>query len=192
MVLPVRTCTYALLVVLKTGKRGWSHAMYILCATAEKPRESLVAPPRNARLHSIFSTTSQSSSRISCHTGSWNESVLAEIVQKTLDLCAVRTTAKGLTMIVPTGTARIIAIVGRPIAQVRSPTVVNLELASRGIDAVMIPCHVTPEALPNFLATIRGWENAAGAVVTMPHKSVAASFVHRCRSRRTVTGAGIR
>jgi hypothetical protein len=147
---------------------------------------------KEARLHSISSTTSQSSSRISCHTGSWNESVLAEIVQKTLDLCAVRTTGKGLTMIVPTGTARIIAIVGRPIAQVRSPTVVNLELASRGIDAVMIPCDVTPEALPNFLATIRGWESAAGAVVTVPHKSVAASFVHRCRSRRTVTGAGIR
>jgi hypothetical protein len=41
---------------------------------------------------------------VSSHFGPWNEGALAEIVQTTLNLCAMRTTANRL-VVVPTGTA---------------------------------------------------------------------------------------
>jgi shikimate 5-dehydrogenase len=56
---------------------------------------------------------------------------------------------------VPTGHARVVAIVGHPIGQVRSPSVVNAELARRRADAVMIPVELPPHALPTFMTVLR-------------------------------------
>ena len=41
----------------------------------------------------------------------------------------------------PTGRTRVLSIIGHPIKQVRSPIVVNTELARRGIDAVLVPIN---------------------------------------------------
>jgi shikimate dehydrogenase len=90
---------------------------------------------------------------------------------------------------IPSGHARVVAIVGYPIGQVRSPSVVNAELARRGVDAVMVPVEISPEALPGFMTMLRAWANAEGAVMTVPHKSSAAGLVDTLTGRARLLGA---
>ena len=90
---------------------------------------------------------------------------------------------------VPSGHARVVAIVGHPIGQVRSPAVVNAELARRQVDAVMIPVELPPQALATFMTVLRSWSNAEGAVITVPHKSSAAGLVDTLTERARLLGA---
>jgi shikimate dehydrogenase len=90
---------------------------------------------------------------------------------------------------VPTGRARVVAIVGHPIGQVRSPSVVNAELAQRRADAVMIPVELPPHALATFMTVLRAWSNAEGAVITVPYKSSAAGLVDSLTDRARLLGA---
>lgn len=69
------------------------------------------------------------------------------------------------------GTTRLFAIIGDPIAQVKSPRVLNPRFVATGMDAVMIPVNVRPD---HFEATVRGLMaigNLDGIVVTVPYKS---------------------
>lgn len=91
--------------------------------------------------------------------------------------------------LVPTGHARVIAIVGHPIGQVRSPSVINAELARRRVDAVMIPVELPPHALATFMTVLRAWANAEGAVITVPHKSSAAGLIDTMSNRARLLGA---
>lgn len=68
------------------------------------------------------------------------------------------------------GRTGILAILGDPIEQVRTPELVNAEIARRGLDAVLVPLHVTAPGLASAVAGLRQMGNVAGAVVTMPHK----------------------
>jgi shikimate dehydrogenase len=68
------------------------------------------------------------------------------------------------------GSTRVTLIIGHPIAQVISPALFNQRFADLGLDSVMIPVDVVPDRLPDFLRLLRGWENADGCVVTIPHK----------------------
>ncbi|WP_108662431.1 shikimate dehydrogenase family protein [Acuticoccus kandeliae] len=69
-----------------------------------------------------------------------------------------------------TGTTRVYAIIGDPIAQVGSPRVFNALFREKGIAAVLIPLHVKPAGLSAFLSAARGLENVDGIIVTIPHK----------------------
>jgi shikimate dehydrogenase len=69
------------------------------------------------------------------------------------------------------GATRLFAIVGDPIGQVKSPVVFNPRFAAAGINAVLVPVHVRPEA---FDATMRGlmaFGNLDGIMVTVPYKA---------------------
>ncbi len=88
-----------------------------------------------------------------------------------------------------TGRTRMIAIIGQPIRQVRSPDLLNALLARRGVDAVMVPVEVAPEDVPGFVAFQRGWRNAAGFVVTVPHKRAMAGLVDALSPRARRLGA---
>lgn len=90
---------------------------------------------------------------------------------------------------VPTGHARVVAIVGQPIGQVRSPAVLNVELVRRRIDAVMIPVELPPQALAMFMTLLRSWSNAEGAVVTVPYKSPVSGLVDTLTDRARLLGA---
>jgi shikimate dehydrogenase len=90
---------------------------------------------------------------------------------------------------IPTGHARVVAIVGDPIGQVRSPSVVNAELTRRRVDAIMIPVELPPHALATFMTVLRAWSNAEGAVITVPHKSSAAGLVDTLTERARLLGA---
>lgn len=74
-------------------------------------------------------------------------------------------------------TTRLVAIIGHPIGQVKSPANFNRHFAERGEDRTMIPMDVSPEHLGDFISLFRGWHNMDGFVVTIPHKSAAAAQI---------------
>jgi shikimate dehydrogenase len=69
------------------------------------------------------------------------------------------------------GRTRLVVLLADPVAQARSPALVNAALAARGRDAAMIPMHVGAEGLAAVVASLRAVRNLAGALVSMPHKT---------------------
>ena len=74
------------------------------------------------------------------------------------------------------GATRVIAIVGDPIAQVKSPAGVTQALVERGCNAVVVPMHVAPDAFDEFMRGLRKAQNVDGIIATVPHKF--AAFAH--------------
>lgn len=77
-------------------------------------------------------------------------------------------TAKYAVMI--DGNTLVLAIVGDPLSQARTPALVNAALVEHGRNAVLVPLLVSTSALADVVTGLRGVRNFAGAVVTMPHK----------------------
>lgn len=75
-----------------------------------------------------------------------------------------------------TGNTRLCVILADPVAQVRTPQVLNDHFEAHGVDAVLVPVHVSADGLPEVLAGLRRMRNLAGFVVTVPHKTVMASL----------------
>jgi shikimate dehydrogenase len=76
-----------------------------------------------------------------------------------------------------TGTTKIYFIVADPIHQVKTPQLINQLLTARAIDGVMVPAHVSPAGLSDFVIGLKGVQNLGGVVVTVPHKT---GIVHLC------------
>ena len=70
------------------------------------------------------------------------------------------------------GSTRLLGVVGHPIAQVRAPGVWSALFRHNGVNALCVPMHVEPAALPTFFAGIRTLANLQGLIVTIPHKPV--------------------
>lgn len=68
------------------------------------------------------------------------------------------------------GATRLHFIVGDPIAQVKSPLGVSQAFAARGMNALVVPAHVAPEHLADWLAGVSLAKNVDGIIVTVPHK----------------------
>jgi len=68
------------------------------------------------------------------------------------------------------GATRLVAIIGDPIAQVKSPSGVTLSLIDRGCNAVVVPVHVTSADLTQFVNGASLARNLDGIIVTVPHK----------------------
>jgi shikimate dehydrogenase len=68
------------------------------------------------------------------------------------------------------GATRVIAIIGDPIAQVKSPAGVTQALIERGCNAVVVPIHVSTQDLDGFIAGASLAKNFDGVIVTVPHK----------------------
>lgn len=68
------------------------------------------------------------------------------------------------------GKTGLLCILADPIAQVRTPQLVNQLLREQGDDAVMMPMHVAPAGLADTMRALRGTKNLWGMVVTVPHK----------------------
>lgn len=75
-----------------------------------------------------------------------------------------------------TGNTRLYAIIADPVAQVRTPEVLNDYFARHRQDAVLVPIHVAPEGLPDLFAAFRRMKNLGGFIVTVPHKTAAAAL----------------
>lgn len=68
------------------------------------------------------------------------------------------------------GHTRVLGILGDPIRQVKTPAKMNAHLSERGIDALMVPFHVTAHDLTEVMDALRKVRSIAGFVVTVPHK----------------------
>lgn len=68
------------------------------------------------------------------------------------------------------GRTRIFAIIGDPIAQVRSPEQFNLAFKKAGTVAVMVPLQIPRRGLDVCLQGLKQLGNFGGIVVTVPHK----------------------
>ncbi len=87
------------------------------------------------------------------------------------------------------GATRVIAIVGDPIAQVKSPAGVTQALVERGCNAVVVPMHVDAAAFDAFMRGLGMAHNVDGIIATIPHKF--AAYRHCCTAseRARVLGA---
>jgi shikimate dehydrogenase len=88
-----------------------------------------------------------------------------------------------------TGTTRLFAVLGDPVAQVQAPALLNPLFARRGIDAVLVPVQVRAE---DFTATVRGLMrvgNLDGLLVTVPHKAAAADIADECGPAAQASGS---
>jgi shikimate dehydrogenase len=88
-----------------------------------------------------------------------------------------------------TGTTRLYAILGDPIAQVGSPRVFNPLLFRSGADAVLVPLHVAPADLATAFAGIRAMRNLDGLIFTIPHKMAAMALVDAVSATGKLVGA---
>ena len=70
-----------------------------------------------------------------------------------------------------TGATRLYAIVGDPVAQVRSPEVFTARFAADGIDAVLIPVHVPAADFDAIAPALLAIGNVDGVLVTIPFKA---------------------
>ena len=87
------------------------------------------------------------------------------------------------------GATRVIFIVGDPIAQVKSPAGLTRALHEHGADAVVVPAHVAPADLADFIRTALRMRNVDGIVVTVPHKFDAARACTALTPRARSIGA---
>lgn len=71
------------------------------------------------------------------------------------------------------GATRIYPIIGDPIAQVKSPITTTTGLRARGVDAIVVPVHVTPGDVDAVIAAMARVKNVDGLIATVPHKFAA-------------------
>lgn len=74
------------------------------------------------------------------------------------------------------GATRVYAIIGDPIAQVKSPAGVTRMFNERGLNAVVVPIQISSDKLDAFIEGVSLAKNFDGIIVTIPHKF--ASFAH--------------
>ena len=70
-----------------------------------------------------------------------------------------------------TGHTRFLAILADPIHHVKAPERINDLVRAHGIDAVMVPLHVSEGDLAVVMNALRHMQNFFGCVVTVPHKT---------------------
>ncbi len=87
------------------------------------------------------------------------------------------------------GHARLYAIIGDPIAHVRTPLVFNAFFEAHGLDAVCVPLHIRPQDLEAAIAGLRGIANLDGIIVTAPHKAHMAALVDHLEGDGALVGA---
>ena len=72
------------------------------------------------------------------------------------------------------GSTELVAIVGSPIAQVKSPENFNRWFAEHERNVAMLAIDLQHSALDDFVQALRGWQNLRGCVVTVPYKQALA------------------
>lgn len=81
------------------------------------------------------------------------------------------------------GSTELVAIVGSPIAQVKSPENFNRWFAEHQQNTVMLPIDLQHAGLDAFVQTLRSWHNLRGCVVTVPYKQLLAGRLDRLSER---------
>lgn len=87
------------------------------------------------------------------------------------------------------GSTRVHLIVGDPIAQVKSPYGVTQAFEARGQNAIVVPAHVPPASLADWVAGTSKALNVDGIIVTVPHKFAAFGLCGSSTERSRFVGA---
>ncbi|MFE3756808.1 shikimate dehydrogenase family protein [Nocardia tengchongensis] len=87
------------------------------------------------------------------------------------------------------GRTELLAIVGDPIAQATTPTLINEILTRRAIDAVLVPMQIASADLTRAVDGLGRIGNFRGAVVTMPHKRAMLPLLDRATPAAIAVGA---
>jgi shikimate dehydrogenase len=87
------------------------------------------------------------------------------------------------------GRTRLYAILGDPIAKVRSPEAFNRGFGRHGIDAVLVPVECVPAELATAVAGLKRARNLDGLIFTMPHKAAALALVDEATETARRVGA---
>lgn len=87
------------------------------------------------------------------------------------------------------GATRLYAIIGDPIAQVRSPEVFTERFGESGVDAVMIPVHVPADRFDAIAPALLALGNLDGVLVTVPFKARMAPLATRVGTTASTIGA---
>jgi len=88
-----------------------------------------------------------------------------------------------------TGATRLYAIIGDPIAQVRSPEVFTDLFAAAGANAVLIPIHVPSARFDSIIPGLMAMGNLDGVLVTIPFKARMRPFADRLTAAAECIGA---
>lgn len=70
----------------------------------------------------------------------------------------------------PTGTTRLIAMLGDPVAQVQAPMLMNQLFAAEGTDALMIAVQASADHVAAVIEGLQRIDNLSGLLLTVPHK----------------------
>ncbi|QCI64138.1 shikimate dehydrogenase family protein [Phreatobacter stygius] len=87
------------------------------------------------------------------------------------------------------GATRLYAIIGDPIAQVKSPGVFNPRFAAAGLNTVKIPVHVRPERFEETVRGLMAIGNLDGMMVTVPYKARVIPLLDRVLPMAAKVGA---
>jgi shikimate dehydrogenase len=88
-----------------------------------------------------------------------------------------------------TGRTRLYAIIGDPIAQVRSPEIYTDRFAALGMDAVLVPMHVPAARFDSIVPALLALGNLDGLIVTIPFKTKMLPFAHTLGATARRVGA---
>lgn len=92
-------------------------------------------------------------------------------------------------MNVISGNTRLFGIVADPIAQVRTPQVLNAWFHTEGVDGVLVPMHVGSDGLAVAFEAFRKMRNLGGFIVTVPHKTDAVALCDEVSESARAIGA---
>ncbi|WP_159992852.1 shikimate dehydrogenase [Roseomonas sp. 18066] len=87
-----------------------------------------------------------------------------------------------------TGTTRLFAIVGDPVAPLRSPALFNAAFARLGRDAAFLPMQIPAGRLEESWPGLAAMENLDGVVITMPHKESVVPLLQALGPTAQLTG----
>jgi shikimate dehydrogenase len=87
------------------------------------------------------------------------------------------------------GATRIFAIIGEPIAQVKSPAAITQRFRAAGRNAILIPLNIPTTAFDAVMRGLKALANFDGYVVTIPHKERAMAHVDRLLATAQAVGA---
>ncbi|WP_217265368.1 shikimate dehydrogenase [Candidatus Sodalis sp. SoCistrobi] len=94
-----------------------------------------------------------------------------------------------MTALTINGSTRLYGIVGDPIAQVKTPELMNAFFQQNGINAVCVPLQVTAATFESSLRGIMALANVAGLVITVPHKVRACALADTLSAQAQRVGA---
>src|SRR6185437_12144579 len=87
------------------------------------------------------------------------------------------------------GATRIFAIIGEPIAQVKSPAAITKRFRAAGRNALLIPLNIPTAHFDDVMRGLKALANFDGYVVTIPHKERVMAHVDRLLPIASAVGA---